>query len=179
MKLSESEREHIVHYLLRDHFSGVFYGEMCSSTSLFPIEDYLRRAWSRKDEYIFCGMPEYLSVPKTVAAAFPTIYQFLDSLKIQRSEVTSGFQAGVRDVKTWEEHIRWNVFAEDEWKVFKRAQLKTTELSSELNNDISAFDSKIRKWINGIRIIKLPTGELYESHYAPDDCFLIDLNPRP
>lgn len=161
-KPSKLDKTHVIHYLLRDHFSGVFYGEICSSSSLFPLEDYLLRAWSKKNEYIFCGIPEYLTVPKTVATIFPNIYQFLQSLEIQTIKVTSGFQGGVRDVKTWEEHIRWNAFAEDEWKIFNQVQSKTTELSAELNNHISRFDSKIRKWVNNIKLIKLPTGELCE-----------------
>jgi hypothetical protein len=105
-----SEKELVVHYLVRDHFSGAFYAEACSSLLLMPVENFLLRAWSKKDEYIFCGMPEYLSIPNTVAEAFPKLLPWVSSLDIELLEVTSGFQGGIRDVPTWENYLRM-VFA--------------------------------------------------------------------
>jgi hypothetical protein len=87
-------------------FSGVFYGEVCSSLKLMPVEEFLNRAWSQKGEYIFCGIPGHLSIPKTVAETFPDIHDFIRRFGIETLEVTSGFQGGVRDVPTWENYLR-------------------------------------------------------------------------
>lgn len=148
--LDQSEKEHVVHYLIRDHFSGAFYGEMHSSKALTLIEDFLSRAWTPKTEYPFCGTPEYLTIPKTVEAAFPTVNKFIESLQIEPIPVTSGFFAGVRDVRTWEEHIRWNAYGDEDWRLFKSAQARTLELSVDLNSGFGNGDSKILKWVSGL-----------------------------
>ena len=48
-----ADRVHVLHYLIRDHFSGAFYAEICASTSFVPVQDFLNRAWSVKREYLF------------------------------------------------------------------------------------------------------------------------------
>ena len=64
--LVKSERELVVHYLIVDHLSGFFYGELHSAKKLIPIEEFLHQAWSEKEDYQFCGLPAVLSVPKTI-----------------------------------------------------------------------------------------------------------------
>ena len=55
-KIEQSPREHIVHYLIRDHFSGAFYAEMCSARAMMPLEEFLYRAWSKKESYRSVGV---------------------------------------------------------------------------------------------------------------------------
>jgi hypothetical protein len=75
---SKDAKDHVVHYLIRDHYSGVFYAEIHSSSSLIPIEDFLYRAWSQKGEYLFCGAPDWMSIPRTVSEVFPAIIDFIE-----------------------------------------------------------------------------------------------------
>jgi hypothetical protein len=53
LKLSKSNRNHLVHFLIRDHYSGVFYGEVSPSIGLLSLGEFLYRAWSEKEDYVF------------------------------------------------------------------------------------------------------------------------------
>ncbi len=107
MKVEKAEKVHLVHYLIRDDFSGVFYAEIHSGTPLIPIEEFLFRAWSHKENYLFCGMPDFISVPKTVSERFPTVKRLIEVYGVKTIDVTSGFQSGtIQDVKNWEDLVR-------------------------------------------------------------------------
>lgn len=103
--MHRSQKQHVVHYLIRDHFSGAFYAEATSSDQLIPVDQFLLRAWSKKDEYVFCGIPDFLSIPTTVADAFPNVLPWVEALGVKLFEVTSGFKGGIRDLPTWEEYL--------------------------------------------------------------------------
>jgi hypothetical protein len=143
--VARSDREHVVHYMIRDHFSGAFYGEICSSLSLMPVEAFLLRAWAEKDNYLFCGVPDYISIPKTVGTAFQTVYKFVDEFGIEILEVTSGFQGGIRDIRTWEDYIRQHSTIREDLEMFQIWQKKACKLSAYLSGDCSEPTSKIRK----------------------------------
>ena len=108
-KVKDSKRNHLLHYVLRDHFSGVIYSEVTSSKDMIALDEFLFRAWSKKEKFIFCGIPEFLTIPKTVEKSFPTIRKKVSLLNIQFPKVTSGFQSGVRDIKTIEEYMKFYV----------------------------------------------------------------------
>jgi hypothetical protein len=55
MKVEKAESVHLVHYLIRDDFSGVFYAEIHSGSPLIPVEEFLFRAWSQKENYGIYG----------------------------------------------------------------------------------------------------------------------------
>lgn len=158
--VAQSDREHIVHYLIRDHFSGLFYGNICSSRHLMPVEDFLCRAWSRKDEYIFCGIPSHLSIPKTVSTIFPGVHDYIHSLGIGTVEVTSGFQGGVRDIRTWENYLRQLVAVQEETTPTE-IQSRAARISGYLNDDWEDSQSKMRKWADNIKEMKVPSGEVF------------------
>lgn len=156
--LQQSEKELVVHYLVRDHFSGAFYAEATSSLQLNPVEEFLTRAWSIKDEYVFCGQPENLSIPRTVSDAFPNLLSWVDSHGITRFDVTSGFQGGIRDVPTWENYLRM-VFALGEETKLSEVRGKAARISNYLNEAHGDRASKIAQWIRHVGTIKLPSGE--------------------
>lgn len=160
LNVARSDKEHIVHYLIRDHFSGLFYGEVCSSRDLMPVEDFLCRAWSTKDEYIFCGMPSYVSVPKTVSAIFPGVHDYIRKLDIGTVEVTSGFQGGVRDIRTWENYLRQVVAVREEMKPTE-IQARAARISGYLNDDWEDPQSKMKKWADNVKEVKVPSGEVF------------------
>jgi hypothetical protein len=162
--MHRSEKDHVVHYLIRDHFSGAFYAEAASSSQLIAVDQFLLRAWSKKDEYIFCGLPEHLSVPNTVAEAFPTLLSWVDSQGIKLLEVTSGFQGGIRDLPTWEDYLRM-VFAIGEETRLSEVQGKAARINDYLNREHGDRASKIDKWAHRVGTIKLPSGETATIHY--------------
>lgn len=51
-------------------------------------------------------VPDSLTVPKTVVSQFPDLLPWLDDLGVDVIKATSGFQAGVRDLRTWEDEFR-------------------------------------------------------------------------
>ena len=99
-------KRHIVHYLVRDHFSGLFYVEITDIENMFSVFDFLYRAWSKKDNHPLYGVPYGVTVPKGVRTVWPQLVPFLEEAAIQPIEVTSGFQGGIRDIRTWEEWLR-------------------------------------------------------------------------
>ena len=60
-----SGRVHLIHYILRDVFSGFYYVEVTSSVNMIPIQDFLLRAFLPKPDIYFGGIPKFLMVPKT------------------------------------------------------------------------------------------------------------------
>ncbi|HHO0937778.1 hypothetical protein ACET8Q_09225 [Aeromonas veronii] len=105
-KQSSYTKRHIVHYMLTDHFSGLFYAEITTTDSFFPIEGFLERAWGPKLDHPLQGEPSHLVVPNTVFNAFPTLNSWLDQKPIDVVNATSGFQAGIRSLRSWEEILR-------------------------------------------------------------------------
>lgn len=97
--VSRSAKEHVVHYLIRDHFSGHFYAEVGRSTELMEPDVFLMRAWTQKEDHFFCGAPDILTVPASVTHAFAWMIDFIAMWEIKVIEPTSGFQAGVRDLQ--------------------------------------------------------------------------------
>ncbi|ENM4049450.1 hypothetical protein VV99743_03310 [Vibrio vulnificus] len=105
-KSSSYTKTHVVHYMITDHYSGLFYSEVTTSDDLFPIEAFLERAWGGKSGHPMQGEPNLLVVPKSVFNAFPSLSSWLHQKPIELVQATSGFQAGIRSIRTWEEVLR-------------------------------------------------------------------------
>jgi hypothetical protein len=103
-------------------------------------------------------MPDCLSIPKTVASAFPNLLKWTSSLGIDLLEVTSGFQGGIRDVPTWEEYLRM-VFALGEETQLSEIRTKAARISNYLNSEHSNRASRIDIWAHSVGTIRLPSGE--------------------
>lgn len=155
-KLHASTRRHAVIYTLRDHCSGVFYAEVAIAPDLLPLKDFLARAWGEKAEYAFCGLPELLTFPASVQAAFPGVAEAVERLGVRLAGVTSGFQGGVRDIRDINEAMRVH------------SGRPLTELPEEiawtyqrLAKDASrrGFDTKIEMWRQHVGEVKLPPAE--------------------
>ena len=168
-KVDKAEKEHLVHYLVRDHFSGVFYAEIHSGKALIPVEEFLFRAWSPKQNYPFYGMPECILVPKTVSDRFPSVNRLIREYGIGPIEVTSGFQSGtIQDVKTWESLVRqfsglrghseilqgWTPEFLQAW-----TPAICAEKSAWVNEGLSNRDSKIEKWRQRATDLRVPPSE--------------------
>lgn len=67
----KSDREHVIYYLLADHNSAAFYAEVHTSMTFQDPIDFLKRAWSKKKDFFFYGLPENLMLPAVVSARYP------------------------------------------------------------------------------------------------------------
>lgn len=93
-KLDEAKKDHLVVYSLKDHASGVYYIETAFASSLFPVRDFLRRAWLPKADLVLHGLPDGIALPKTVMAAFPEVEPLVLDQGVSIIDTTSGFQSG-------------------------------------------------------------------------------------
>jgi hypothetical protein len=108
-RIGETRQEHIVHYILADHASAAFYAEMRTSKSLTGPAEFLQRAWAKKADFFFHGLPEFLVVPATVAHTFPEIDPWVMQMDVVALAPSSGFAAGVHHVKNWERELAFTV----------------------------------------------------------------------
>lgn len=108
-KLGTSDRLHVIHYVIRDHFSGLFYAELALSNDPIPVHEFLYRTWAQRKDYSFCGVPEMITIPESLERFFPSIKDQVSTLGITLVRVTSGFQSGIGDIRTIENHLGYSV----------------------------------------------------------------------
>lgn len=140
-------KRHIVHYLIRDHFSGLFYAEITDVGNIFPVFDFLYRAWSRKENHPLYGVPDGMTVTKSVFALWPELTPFLEKITVRTIPVTSGFQGGIRDLRTLEEELRCYPYQSGHpphyKEVFEYAPLACSRFNSF---DVGRVASKKKVW---------------------------------
>ena len=102
-KLDKLTKRHIVNYMIRDHFSGLSYVEIVEARNMFPVFEFLHRAWSKKDVCPLYGLPRAITVPKNVRETWSELVPLLERMTVQPIKVTNGFQGGVREIRKWEE----------------------------------------------------------------------------
>lgn len=141
---------HIVHYLIRDHFSGLFYAEVADSESFLPIKEFLYRAWSRKGAHPLYGIPSALTLPKTVKKVWPDLERFVESLGIAVIDVTSGFQGGIRDIRTWDEWLRTGLYKSGYPPDYSEVLEQAPATCVWLNTSESRGRSKAAVWESGL-----------------------------
>jgi hypothetical protein len=154
--VTNSERIHVVHYVLRDHCSGLFYAELALSNGLIPVQEFLYRAWAIEKDYTFYGVPKMLAIPDTVEKKFPKIKERVAWLGIELIKVTSGFQGGIRDIKTIEQYIGFC-----EGYSIEKALTEIKGLYNFLNRQKSrnGKDTKIDLWRNHVKELAAPRPE--------------------
>lgn len=104
-KLEEAEKEHVVHYIVADHASAAFYAELRTGATLISPNEFLTRAWAKKSDFFFHGLPEQLIVPAAVSNKYPEINDWLEHLHVGIVPPPSGFYAGVHQVRNWEKDV--------------------------------------------------------------------------
>lgn len=100
-----THREHIVHYVVADHASAAFYAELRTSRTLITPVEFLTRAWRKKPDFFFHGIPERLVVPNAVSNKYGEIDDWLNRLGVDRVTPSSGFYAGVHQIRNWEKDL--------------------------------------------------------------------------
>ena len=152
-KLSTSERLHVIHYVIRDHCSGVFYAELALSNSPIPVCEFLYRAWAQQKDYSLCGVPDMMTIPESVGRFFPSIKDQVATLGIALVKVTSGFQSGIGDIRTIENHLGYSV-----GHPFEHAKGEIKNICTFVNKQTSRTgkDSKLDLWRNNVRELYAP-----------------------
>ena len=150
-------KRHIVHYLLRDHFSGIFYAELTDTTKTIPVQEFLYRAWSKKDMHPLYGIPFGLTVPATVRAVWPDLVSRLKEATIEAIDVTSGFQGGVRDLRTWEDELHFGLYESGYPPDYEEVLRRAPEACANLNVSEYRGGPKAKIWM----------GNLPEQMYVP------------
>lgn len=158
-KLENSKKRNMIIFSIRDHYSGVFYCEIKFSPEKLSLIDFLFRAWSKKELYSFCGIPESLVVSKTVGLFFPEIRNKLDQLNVNYIEATSGFQNGVRDIRTIEEYMKGYAFF-DNRTIDEQTKWICEIFAKEKSRNMT--ESKIELWERGKKTIYVPSNKWRE-----------------
>ncbi|MCE5319171.1 MAG: hypothetical protein LLG04_17640 [Parachlamydia sp.] len=158
-KLTTSERLHIIYYVIRDHFSGLFYSELAVSNNPIPIHEFLYSVWAQERDYSFFGTPDTITIPESLERFFPSIKEQVTSLGIGLVKVTSGFQSGIRDIRTIEDELRYCIGFS-----FEEAKGEIINICTMLNkqNSRTGKSSKIDLWRNNLRNLYVPKNDWIE-----------------
>ncbi len=153
----EARKVPVIHYLVRDHFSGLFYWEICSSNGQIPIYEYLFRTWSKKEYHPLYGIPAYMTIPQNVQSHFPGLIRLVRKIGVIPLKVTSGFQGGVRDIRTIEEELRLAGFDFENPRLsleeppFDLVLKKAPEICRRFSDSLYRKPSKLEVWLSGLK----------------------------
>jgi len=159
-KITRSKKNHLIHYIVRDHCSGVVYSEVSTSRKNITLTEFLYRAWNKKNDFAFCGIPELLTIPQIIEKLFPGILESISLLGVQFPKVTSGFQAGVGDVKTLEEYMK---FYTEQLFENNHEKLNKTYTFIATMNARTGKQSKIDLWCNHVGSVRVPPASWLEN----------------
>jgi len=104
-----SNKDHLVYYIMRDHFSGTFTFRIASTKRLIPLADFLYYAWSEdaEEEKFIYGMPDNIFIPQTISTE--ELFSGLRSLGINPLNPPSGFASGIRVIRDIEDNLCFNM----------------------------------------------------------------------
>ena len=158
-----SDRVHVIHYILRDCFSGFYYVEITSSESLIPLQDFLLRAFLPKPDIYFGGMPKLLMIPKQVENLYPSIHGFLAGLNIEIIHPVDGFDSGITALTNWESKFRIALLPEEDIDMVERWNPRTAMPYLRLFNS-----KKLEFWQKHLGDIFMPSDEYVRKTASPD-----------
>lgn len=152
-EISKSDREHVVYFLLADHFSSALYAEVHSCRRLPSARDFLTRAWRKKEDHFFHGLPSMAVVPKTVEQMDPGIRVFVESHGVTPAEAESGFKAGVHQIRNFEKSFVNSMFGHADATIYD-APKHTHEAMRWLNESPLSRSGETRRamWEKGTAI---------------------------
>jgi hypothetical protein len=104
----------------------------------------------------FCGIPEFITLPKTVKIIFPEVVNLLQACNIKIIKTTSGFQAGIRDIRTWEDQIRFTIRLRDGLVHISELVRDAPKISSYISSRYDKEKSKVKKWFSSIDKLIVP-----------------------
>jgi hypothetical protein len=181
--VSQSSKKLMVSYLLRDHFSGVYYAEATTHDRLLNLGSFLFRAWGRKEGYEFCGMPLSLLVPQLVVDKWPQLLDLLDAYNITALKPRSGFETGMIDIKNWQRDLYESGYVgymigattrvDYNFQKIREKQLEVCVHAAEREID-GERKTKLEKWLSSKTPLNVPeSAKDFEKYFrAPsaDNC---------
>lgn len=101
----KSGKEHLVYYILRDHFSGTFTFRIATTKRLISLADFLHYAWSEdvEEEKFIWGMPDFIFIPQMIASE--DLLSGLNTLNVKSLNPPSGFASGIRVIRDIEDNL--------------------------------------------------------------------------
>lgn len=103
---TKTGKRHLVHYLIRDHFSNCFYAEIHPINEMPSLKDFLFKAWNKKKNFEFYGIPKTLFLSQNILKENPDILNFEKNIKGFHIElVKNGFGSAIRSIRDWERCI--------------------------------------------------------------------------
>ena len=163
VKMEDADKEHVVHYIVADHTSAAFYAELRTSKALITPTEFLTRAWAKKSDFLFHGLPEQLIVPAVVSNEYPDINDRLKHLHVGLVPPPSGSYVGIHKVRSWEKDVANTIICHDYLE-------KTTCTLDNLRTNIArtlqrAHDSEINR--RGIRMTRKQLWEMQVEGQPP------------
>ncbi len=144
----KSGREHLVFYILRDHFSGNFVFNLTTTDSLIPLVDFLYYGWSsRTEEKYLWGLPQSIYIPKLISSE--ELFDGLYELGVEPLNPPSGFASGVHMVKELENNICFfllRTLVNHDPKFLNTKKSRIYQRMLKLKKD----DSLVEKWQNNL-----------------------------
>lgn len=177
--MARSNKKLLVSYLLRDHYSGVYYAEAMTHDRLLNLGGFLFRAWAQKEELDFCGVPEALMVPHLVMDKWPAVLDLPKDYGITALKPRSGFEAGMIDMKNWQRDFfesSFSGYTSESGIVldyqFESLQAKQREvcLRAAQRNIDPERRTKLDKWRASDAELRVPTDQAdFERYFAVEE----------
>jgi len=162
--VDKSDKTRIIHFIMRDHYSGFYYAEMCLHTEILNIGKFLYNAWSDKNNYEFKGAPKFLMVPKIVEVKWSSLKDIVEKFGIKLFSLQSGFANGIIEIKYWQKAIR-NFIAisriddhtfDEKFEWLKSKNIDICNYANKVSFE-SNKESRYEKWKNNIKTVYVPT----------------------
>lgn len=145
----------VVHYILRDKFSNAFYAESYVPNQMPPLEEFLHRAWSWKTNYLFAGLPKYLSVPSY--ARSQELSKLLANLNIEQFLPRFVNEIGLKGMQIYESELIKYAGLKFVADVQNRMDIILKEINHFRTPNKTLKSEKYEdKWINNVKEIVLP-----------------------
>jgi hypothetical protein len=164
-KTKNESRQQVIHYIVRDHYSRAMYAELHTRSEQVAPDEFLWRAWSQKDDYPFCGMPDFLILPKSVYSE--ALYNFIRELGIKIIKPKGGFMAGVWAFREWDRTLEFVYsFPYETLNSFKELQSKVPEIIRTHFDLSSDGTNKLDVWQSNVRNLRMPPSreEFYKTY---------------
>ncbi len=144
---SKTNKKHIVNFVIRDHFSNCFYAETFPIDQVPHIKEFLFNAWRKKQDFRFCGIPDYLICSKHVLDTFPELKNFSKNTELIIQTADQGFSTGVRATRDWEENYKYFSSYEN-LSTIEGFQEHIEFICRDLNTrDNGRTEPNLKKWI--------------------------------
>jgi tetratricopeptide (TPR) repeat protein len=140
----KSRKEHLVYYILRDHFSGTFAFRIATTKRLISLADFLYYAWNEDpgEEKFIWGIPDFIFIPQMIATE--NLLSGLNTLNVKSLNPPSGFASGIRVIRDIENDLCFFMRETVDYSLEGLDKLRFKVYEYLINS--SYRDNKFSKW---------------------------------